>query len=231
MRHMNSAPRMLAIPGGTFQMGKDDSRADETPAHVVSVSAFLAAEAPVTNAEYAIYVRKTDATAPPFIGEERFAASELPVVGISWFEATAYCEWLSGHSERHFRLPTEAEREFAARGGLTGGDWPWPIEDAAFVEWINSLDGPHAPSSKCANGYGLRCMADNVHEWCLDWYDAKFYAESGAESPRNLVASKRRASRGGSWRHREKTTRINARSSLDPAFRYSDFGFRVYADS
>ena len=212
-------------------MGKDGSRADEAPAHVVTVSAFLAAEAPVTNAEYSAYLQETGATAPPFIGEERFAAPELPVVGISWFDATAYCDWLSGLFGQHFRLPTEAEREFAALGGLSGGDWPWPREDSEFVEWIDALDGPHAPTPKCANGYGLRCMAENVHEWCLDWYDAKFYAESGSQNPRNFVESKRRASRGGSWRHRQKTTRINARSSLGPGFRYSDFGFRVYADT
>jgi formylglycine-generating enzyme required for sulfatase activity len=222
---------MLAVPGGTFRMGKDGSRADESPAHVVSVPAFLAAEAPVTNAEFNTYVHQTSAASPPFIGEARFASPELPVVGISWFEAAAYCEWLSTLSGEQFRLPTEAEREFAAGGGLSGSDWPWRSEDTTFVEWINFLDGPHAPSPECANGYGLRCMAENVHEWCLDWYDPKFYARSGAESPRNLVPSKRRASRGGSWRHREKTTRINARSSLDPTFQYSDFGFRVYADS
>lgn len=228
---MKSAPRMLAIPGGTFRMGKDGSRADEGPAHVVSVSPFLAAESPVTNAEYAIFVRETGASEPPFVGEERFAGPDLPVVGINWFDATEYCEWLSGLSGQRFRLPTEAEREFAAAGGLEGSDWPWPSEDSAFLEWVGSLDGPHAPSPKCANGYGLQCMAENVHEWCLDWYDAKFYTEPGSENPLNVVASKRRASRGGSWRHRIKTTRINARSSLVPTFRYSDYGFRVYADS
>ncbi len=209
-------------------MGRDDSRADESPAHLVTVPAFLAGESPVTNAEYAAFVSATGAAAPPFLGEARFAGADLPVVGINWFDATAYCAWLSERIGRSLRLPTEAEREFAALGGLPGGDWPWSDDNAAFVEWINSLDGPHAPRPECANGYGLRCMAENVHEWCLDWYDASYPSNSPALNPQNVVESKRRASRGGSWRHREKTTRINARSSLDPAFRYSDFGFRVY---
>lgn len=227
---MNATLRMLAIPGGTFRMGSDHGRADEAPAHDVTVPAFLAAEGPVTNAEYAAYVRATGAPPPPFIGEERFADPDLPVVGVSWFDAAAYCEWLSGQFGKPFRLPTEAEREFAARGGLADGDWPWPGENALFVSWIDSLSGPHVPSPGCANGYGLRCMAENVHEWCLDWYAPTYYAGSPARNPQNLVESKRRASRGGSWRHRAKTTRISARSSLGPGLHYSDFGFRLYAD-
>jgi len=74
-------------------------------------------------------------------------------------------------------------------------------------------------------------MAENVHEWCSDWYSPTYYAESPSDNPRGPAAGVRRASRGGAWRHREKTTRINARSSLVPEFRYSDFGFRVCADA
>jgi formylglycine-generating enzyme required for sulfatase activity len=221
---------MLLVPGGTFVMGKADSRADEAPPHAVSVRAVLAAETPVTNRQYAAFRAAASAAEPPFLAEQRFAEPEAPVVGINWFEAVAYCEWLSTTTGRRFRLPTEAEREFAALGGLASSDWPWPGERAGFVAWVNSLEGPHVPSDACANGYGLRCMAENVHEWCLDWYDAAYYASSPADNPGGPETGKRKASRGGSWRHREKTTRINARSSLVPEFRYSDFGFRVYAD-
>ena len=73
-------------------------------------------------------------------------------------------------------------------------------------------------------------MAENVHEWCSDWYAADWYAGSPAHQPSGPESGRRRASRGGSWRHRDVTTRINARSSLDPSFHYSDFGFRVYRD-
>src|SRR5690606_11083322 len=95
---------------------------------------------------------------------------------------------------------------------------------------LATLDRPHVPAPECANGYGLRCMAENVHEWCSDWYDKDYYAVSPPAGPRGPETGKRRASRGGSWRHSTKFTRLTARASLDPGFRYNDFGFRVYAD-
>ena len=74
-------------------------------------------------------------------------------------------------------------------------------------------------------------MADNVHEWCSDWYDRAWYERSPSDSPFGPPTGKRRASRGGSWRHKIKFTRVSARSSLDPSYRYNDYGFRVYADA
>ncbi len=227
-------PDLVAIPGGWFVMGNDSGRKDERPAHRVHLAPFRAGVAPVSNAEYARFVEGTGHEPAPFLNEERFAAPGQPLVGPNWYDAVAYCEWLTGVSGTQFRLPTEAEREFAARGGAEGGDWPWEGSEWSghpLAEAIAALDGPHAPLAGCANGYGLRCMAENVHEWCSDWYDAGYYAVSPPESPAGPPSGKRRASRGGAWRHKEKFTRINARSSLDPSFRYSDFGFRVYADA
>jgi formylglycine-generating enzyme required for sulfatase activity len=74
-------------------------------------------------------------------------------------------------------------------------------------------------------------MVDNLHEWCSDWYDAGYYASSPARSPRGPASGRRRASRGGSWRHSVKFNRISARSSLDPSYHYNDYGFRVFADA
>jgi len=228
-----SAPNLelAQIPGGTFVMGKDQSRADEGPAHEIRIGPFRAGVRPVTNAEYAVFVAATGHEPAPFLVEEKFAALDQPVVGINWFDASAYCDWLSAETDTTFRLPTEAEREFAARGGLTAGDWPWEGANDEFVSWLNRFDAPHVPSAQCMNGHGLLCMAENVHEWCSDWYSPTYYAESPSDNPRGPAAGVRRASRGGAWRHREKTTRINARSSLVPEFRYSDFGFRVCADA
>lgn len=224
-------PELVRIPGGRFDMGKDGSSPDEGPRHSVVVRAFRAAISPVTNAQYREFVTATGAPDAPFVDEDRFANPKLPVVGINWFDAVAYCAWLEKTTGIPFRLPTEAEREFAALGGLVASDWPWPGRTDHPVAAQNlAQPGPHAPSAECANGYGLRCMADNVHEWCSDWYARSYYAVSPVDSPQGPAEGKRRASRGGSWRHRIPITRVNARSSLAPEFRYADFGFRVYAN-
>ncbi|MFN0148309.1 MAG: formylglycine-generating enzyme family protein, partial [Dehalococcoidia bacterium] len=202
---------------------------DERPAHLVTLSGFRAAIAPVTNAQYAAYCEATGAAPAPFLSDERFADPGQPAVGISHVEAIAFCEWLTLVTGVPFRLPTEAEREYAALGGLAGGLWPWTTPPQALLTAINAMDRPHPPAARCANGYGLQCMVDNVHEWCSDWYARDYYAESPAANPAGPGSGKRRASRGGSWRHSEKFTAVSARSSLDPSFHYSDFGFRVYA--
>lgn len=222
---------LATIPGGTFLMGKDGSRPEEAPAHRVTLAPFRAAISPVTNAEYAEFVAATGAPPPPFINEERFADPAQPVVGINWFDAVAFAGWLSARDGIAYRLPTEAEREFAALGGLESGDWPWPGERHPIAGAIDAYTAPHPPTEACANGYGLRCMAENVHEWCSDWYSPMYYSVSPEFAPCGPGSGQRKASRGGSWRHREKVTRVNARSSLAPTFRYSDFGFRLYADA
>ncbi len=224
------APKLLLIPAGEFTMGNDAGREDERPAHRVFLPAFRAAVAPVTNAEYAHFVRATDAAPPRFAGDARFNADQQPVVGVSWFEAVAYCAWLTSLTGTPHRLPTEAERERAARGGISG-DWPWIGGSLGMhprYEEIARLDRPHAPSAACANAFGLSCMAENVHEWCSDWYDERYYHASPRVCPGGPASGRRRASRGGSWRHAIKFTRLSARSSIDPSFRYNDYGFRVY---
>jgi formylglycine-generating enzyme required for sulfatase activity len=231
-QHVVALPRLIALSGGSFLMGNDRARADERPAHRVTIAPFRAAVTPVSNAEYARFLAATGHEPPPFLDDERFAAPALPVVGVSWFDAVAYCDWLARLTGVRFRLPTEAEREYAALGGLERADWPWGNEAPGRRPELASIataDRPHVPDERCGNGYGLLCMADNVHEWCSDWYDAAYYATSPPEAPRGPETGRRRASRGGSWRHQVKFNRISSRSSLDPSFRYNDYGFRVYA--
>src|SRR4029453_7450563 len=86
--------------------------------------------------------------------------------------------------------------------------------------------GPERVGQREPNGFGLHDISENVHEWCADWYDARYYADSPGETPPGPPAGSRRSSRGGSWRHQIKMTRVAARSSLPPSFRYSDYGFR-----
>src|SRR5436309_1694019 len=111
-------PELLGIPGGSFVMGDDAGRADERPAHRVRLDPFRLARVPVTNREYASYIDATAADEPRFWADSKLNAPAQPVVGVNWFEANAYCSWLSDALGRRCRLPTEAEHEWAALGGL-----------------------------------------------------------------------------------------------------------------
>ena len=222
-------PEMVRIPEGWFRMGCDDGRDDEKPAHRVWVDAFELAVYQVTNEEYACLLATTDAAVPHCWKDANFNLPRMPVVAVSWYEAAAYCEWLSKATGKNYRLPTEAEWERAARGGAEGLGFPWgdappeTIPDYA-KRWKN---GPEPVGLYEANAYGLYNLGDNVHEWCADWYEADYYQHSPERNPRGPADGSRRASRGGSWRHHIKVTRTAARSSIPPEFNYADYGFRV----
>jgi formylglycine-generating enzyme required for sulfatase activity len=232
-REKTFVPPMISIPEGAFRMGSEDGPDNEKPVHSVWVDRFLIGKFPITRREYRIFMEALALPEPPFWNEEIFAKSDQPVVGISWHDAVAYCEWLSRTAGTSFRLPTEAEWERAARGGLEGKRYPWGDEspaDRSFVGYDPKTGGPQAVGQNEPNGFGLYDMSESVHEWCADFYDSGYYARSPERNPRGPAAGERRSSRGGSWRHRIKFSRCSARSSLIPAFRYADYGFRVAAD-
>jgi formylglycine-generating enzyme required for sulfatase activity len=206
-------------------MGSVDGLPDERPVRRVWLDAFAMAMYPVTNAEYQRFVAATGRRAPGAKGDVRFADPAQPVVAVTWFEAVRYCEWLSEATGICWRLPTEAEREKAALGGVDGARYPWGEDlprDAA-----GPRERPDRVGLGPANGYGLHNLGDLVHEWCSDWYAADAYATATARDPIGPANGTRRVSRGGSWRHRIRVTRCAARSSLQPEGRYSDYGFRV----
>src|SRR6266487_1687845 len=122
------APAMALILAGEFEMGDASGRPDEQPVHVVYVSAFRIALVPVTNREFEAFIRASGHEAPRFWDDARFNAPEQPVVGVSWFDAVDYCAWLADLTGTPYRLPTEAEREKAARGGVEGAAYPWGNE-------------------------------------------------------------------------------------------------------
>ena len=224
-----NAVNMVRIPGGEFGMGQPDGRDEERPLHRVSVAPFLLCRFQVTNTEYDAFRRATGRPCTRFRAQPEFAGPVQPVVGVNWFDAVAFCDWLSCESGERFRLPTEAEWECAARGGLEQCLYPWgnhpSCERTGYAtRWAR---GPEPVGSSAPNGFGLYDMCENVHEWCSDWYDPGYYPVSPVENPRGPDQGMRRASRGGAWRHHIKFSRCAARSSIPPGFRYADYGFRV----
>ena len=223
---------LAAIPGGEFRMGQADGRDEERPVHIVSIEPFRLSRYQVTNADYDAFRRATGREATRFRHDPRFACANQPVVGVSWFDAVAYCEWLSAVWGRRFRLPTEAEWERAARAGLDQKLYPWgdePIFERAgyAARW---KEAPEPVGTSLPNAYGLFDMCENVHEWCADWYDPTYYSAAAQHNPQGPAAGSRRASRGGAWRHQLKISRCAARSSIPPDFHYADYGFRVAAE-
>jgi formylglycine-generating enzyme required for sulfatase activity len=226
-------PVMSRVPEGWFWMGSELGRDDEKPVHRVWVDAFDLAVHQVTNAEYACFLSAKGGPEPLCWNDSNFNHPKMPVVALSWHEAVAYCEWLSDKTGMPYRLPSEAEWERAARGGIEHSLYSWgdapPKSIPDYVErWKN---GPEPVGLYPPNAYGLFNLGDNVHEWCADWYDASYYGSSPDRNPRGPSNGTRRASRGGSWRHHIKVSRAAARSSISPAFKYTDYGFRVARSS
>jgi formylglycine-generating enzyme required for sulfatase activity len=216
-----------SIPAGSFLMGSEEGYAEERPVHRVWVDAFDLAVFPVTQREYTAFLRATDHH-PPREWPRELGPEELPVTGASWLDAQAYCAWRSAAGER-MRLPTEAEWERAARGGVEGRRYSWGDE---IPEWIpqrgrGPLPGPWPVTMGEPNGFGLFGIGANIHEWCSDWFDAGYYAVSPERNPTGPPTGSRRASRGGAWRHATTISRCASRSRIDPSLRYTDYGFRV----
>lgn len=221
---------MILIPEGEFLMGSEQGRDNEKPVHRVWVDAFEISLTSVTNREYRRFAGQTSHERPRYIDDPLFNHPDQPVVAVNWYDAVAYCEWMSAQTARQYRLPTEAEWEKASRGGLVGKLYPWGDEfpeETDHYERGWKTDRPDPVGLHKPNAFGLYNMADNVHEWCLDYYDPEYYSYSPHRSPRGPSHGSRRSSRGGSWRHHLKITRCAARSSIPPDHCYADYGFRV----
>lgn len=229
-------PALVRISSSEFLMGSASGQDCERPVHRVWVDSFYVAATQVTNAEYDRFLRATSESPPPFWREPNFSHPQQPVAGVSWHEAARYCEWLGGQSGSRFRLPTEAEWEVAARGGLEQKQFSWGDEPPQSLPSYSTRwqTGPEPVAQYSPNAFGLYDIGDNVHEWCSDWYDPNYYAISPDRNPRgpeqSPMKTARKSSRGGSWRHHIKVARCSARSSIPPEFQYADYGFRVACD-
>ena len=229
--------RMALIPAGDFLMGDDRGEDDERPAHKVHVAAFCMDEHEVTQRDYQALLRKN---------RSRFAGPDHPVDCVSWRDAADYCNMRSfkeglepcydrsyrcNFAASGYRLPTEAEWEYACRAGAAdryafGNDAARLGEYAWFSG--NAAKTTHPVKQKRPNLWGLYDMHGNVWEWCHDRYDEAYYQKSPADSPRGPETGDTCALRGGCWKYSAERCRSAARHSETPAFAGVCFGAETY---
>lgn len=240
-----SGMKFMPVPGGCFRMGDTfgDGQGDEKPIHEVCLEPFYMGQYEVTNAQYRKF--KPDHSSGSYEGNSLDGDSQ-PVSNVSWYEAVEYARWLSKKSGRFFRLPTEAEWEYAARGGTTGRNF-WDDDPdgpclsangadlSAKSQWpawtttnCNDFFKVSAPAGRFkANAFGLYDMMGNAWEWTNDWYDAEYYFNSPKLNPHGPDAGSLRIPRGGGWGNASECVRVSDRNGFDPDFRILFLGFRL----
>ena len=225
--HSIMAPATQFVPGGRFRMGSPDGRIDEQPVHEVEVRPLRVGRTPVSNLEYAWFLASGRVPEPPWWKDPAFWDPGQPVVGVTWFEAAAYCHWLCETLGGAWRLPTEAEWEHAARGGLESAPTSWGKSVPLGEVPEPPLSGPWPVGRGTANNWGLLDPGTVVHEWCHDWYAPDAYRTTRRYDPRGPDVGEKRVSRGASWRQNARDVAPSARGGLLPHSRAADFGFRV----
>ena len=232
---------MFLIPSGRFVMGSEEvgAQPNESPLTPVVLTSYYMARLPITNAQY----EKFD----PSHAAKRasWANDKHPVLYVSWTEAEAFCQWLSKREGKTYRLPTEAEWEFSARGEdgriFPWGSWGSVGHFANFADartnfpWRDSSidDGfaetaPVGSFPRGASPFGIEDLAGNVFEWCLDTYEP--YKGREVLNPRASQKTQQRVYRGGSWKSRMSSLRATARAFNDPAYLAHDVGFRIVCE-
>jgi sulfatase modifying factor 1 len=251
--------QVARIPSGEFAMGADDGEEDERPAHKTYLDEFFIGTHPVTNAEYAHFVRETNHPSPAvralpamvsdaLEAEFRELASTYfwnngtppegrerhPVTLVGIEDAMLYCAWLAGKTGKPVRLPTEAEWEKAARGGLDGTKYPWgDTLDPAYAHFlpepgVKAERGTVEVGSYPPNGFRLFDMSGNVWEWVSDWYAPHYYSRARYVNPEGPERGLMRIVRGGAWVNADgRYLRCACRHKIPPdSYAYS-IGFRI----
>ncbi len=185
----NLEPVCAAIPAGDFLMGCDRGRDDERPVHRVWVDAFEMAIFQVRNRDFEAFMQATAHPAPSHWNQPGFNDPDHPVVAVSWVEAQKYCQWLYEVTGDNYRLPTEAEWERAALGGVDGRLYPWGDEEPQARadyqrRWGGEVAGPLPVGKGEPNAYGVFDLCENVHEWCTDLYKADYSLTRRGTIPR-----------------------------------------------
>ncbi len=247
---------MILVEGGSFMMGSENGSGDEAPVHEITLNSFYMGEHEVTNAEYCEFLNAMGTTIGQYEGENvdwifpdlghvedhdgTFVPSsgkeKYPVVWVTWHGAKAYAEWKGG------RLPSEAEWEYAARGGNKSNNYKYSgSDDVNEVAWHmgNSENpdndmyqgkGTHQVAQKKANELGFYDMSGNALEWCNDRYSYYYYSNSPSNNPQGPTEGPTRVLRGGSWMQDIGSARVAHRFNSTPSFGADNYGFRIVFD-
>jgi len=249
-----AADEFVPVPGGCFLMGNgfSDGYHLENPVHEVCLDSFSIARFDVTVADFRRFTAATGYRSEAEQGDGCYVYDgslwrkdpaahwrapgfkqddSHPVVCVSWNDAAAYAGWLSATEQLNYRLPTEAQWEYAARGGgrierYAGGN------DVDAVAWYsaNAAGSTHPVGQKKGNALGLYDMSGNVWQWTADWYDARYYRDSPKDNPRGAANGTKRVFRGGSWFYDARGVRVSYRDFAVPTYRSSYLGFRLLLD-
>lgn len=227
---LNHMPEMVTIEGGTFMMGCTPEQKycsdSERPPHLVKVDGFMLGKYEVTQALWLAVMN----TNPSFF----INCPKCPVESVSWNDVQKFIRKINKMTGRKFRLPTEAEWEFAARGGtLTKGfQFSGSTNEINDVAWYfdNSKKSTHPVGLKQSNELGIYDMSGNVWEWCSDYYSDTYYAESPASNPTGPTEGKHRIVRGGAWFYYKRYCGLSIRGWTVPYDRSNYFGFRLAHD-
>lgn len=212
---------MKPVEGGTFQMGSNDSDAydSEKPVHSVMVSSFYMGETEVTQALWKAVMGGNPSN---------FKGDNLPVDQVSWNDCQEFIRKLNGLTGKNFRLPTEAEWEYAARGGNKSKGYKYAgsnsIDNVAWYDG-NSGSKTHPVKTKSPNELGLYDMSGNVWEWCGDWYGS--YGSGSQTDPKGPSSGSLRVLRGGSWFDFARRCRVSRRNLIGPGYGSINYGFRL----
>lgn len=221
--------RMVALEGGTFTMGctnplDSDCFAAEKPRRTITINAFKISKFTVTQKEWKA-IMGTDPSGK--------SCPECPVVNISWFDAQMFINKLNQLTDKNYRLPTEAEWEYAAKGGNKGHGYKYAGSNNAMeVAWYDTLisHSIHPVGQKQPNELGLYDMSGNVWQWCSDWYDEHYYSVGPSNNPKGPATGTSRSLRGGSWWGPLNDTRVAYRDLYPPDSKDDDVGFRLARD-
>jgi formylglycine-generating enzyme len=221
----------IFVEGGKFRMGNENGLSpDESPEHEVSLDSFSISATEVTFDQYDRFCKAMNRPKPSDNGWGRGA---MPLINVNWNDAFEYCQWASKVTGTAIRLPTEAEWEYAARGGKKSRDFKFSGgNQLGDVGWYseNSDRKSHTVAGKRPNELGVYDMTGNVWEWCADWYSDEYYSISPLKDPQGPISGQYHVLRGGSWISVRAYCHITTRSSLRSDYISVNNGFRVVRD-